>query len=425
LTTRAGPRLLLAGVSVRALARSATRGRLAAARFPGGIVALDYFGDWDLRALRDVIALSLRADRRGRRSVLALGRAARSLEWDACALAGGMENRPSVLEALQRRGTLLGNGAAAVRAVRDPAILFGFLRRAGIPHAPTRVRTGAVEAPGPGFLWKPRRSGGGGRIRVARAGETRPRGFYLQGRLEGRAGSAAFVAAGGETELVGVAEQIAGIPELGATGFRYAGSLVGPPGALLSAAATAGLEEAARALARRFGLRGLNGIDFVIGGDGVPRILEINPRWTASMELIEERRGVSLFDRHLQACCPAPGADREAARQGAAGTGPETGGPGAAESDTPPPGPGAAAFLAKGILYAEGPLRAGDPERLAGLGCRDIPCAGEPIDRGQPVCTIVVAGGSAGACREALRERAATVRRALRGAAREPARVVC
>jgi predicted ATP-grasp superfamily ATP-dependent carboligase len=400
LSTPPGPRLLLAGVSVRALARSAARGRLTAALYPGGITALDYFGDWDLRALPGVRAVAIRADPRRPRSVLALGRAARALEWDGCALAGGMENRPSVIEALQRRGALLGNDAAAVRAVRDPAVLFAFLRRSGIPHPPTRTGSGTRRPAGAVLLWKPRRSGGGGRIRVAAAGRARPRGFYLQEFLEGRAGSAAFVAAAGEAEIVGVAEQIAGIPELGATGFRYAGSLVGPPGALLPAGADAALRQATRAITRRFGLRGLNGIDFVIGPDGVPRILEVNPRWTASMELIEERRGVSLFDRHLLACLPgAPGP--ETARGGAA-------------ADPGPPGPGAAAFLAKGILYAVEALRAGDPERLAALGCRDIPCPGEPIDPGEPICTIVAAGGSAEACRAALRERAAAVRRALR-----------
>src|SRR2546427_12194042 len=44
-------RSLLLGVSVRALATSAVRSPRAARRFPGGFLALDYFGDADLLSL--------------------------------------------------------------------------------------------------------------------------------------------------------------------------------------------------------------------------------------------------------------------------------------------------------------------------------------------------------------------------------------
>ena len=46
----------------------------------------------------------------------------------------------------------------------------------------------------------------------------------------------------------------------------------------------------ADAVTREFGLVGLNGIDF-IARDGVPWPIEVNPRYSASMELLERARG--------------------------------------------------------------------------------------------------------------------------------------
>ena len=172
-----GGRLLLLGVSARALARSAASSRLATAAWPGGLVVLDYFADDDLEHLpgrRVACALALGRDIRRPRSVLALGRAALDLSWDAAAYAGGLENRPVILERMTASGRLLGNDAATVRRVRDPRVLYPFLRRIGIPHASTpRQACRAPNAPGRRFLWKAVRSGSGGHVRNAQAGERR------------------------------------------------------------------------------------------------------------------------------------------------------------------------------------------------------------------------------------------------------------
>jgi predicted ATP-grasp superfamily ATP-dependent carboligase len=409
--------LLLLGVSVRALAESAARGRMAAERFPGGLLCLDYFGDDDLRGLalrHPVRVLSLPRDLGRPRAIAALGRAALGLGWDAVAYAGGLENRPALLRRLARRGVILGNGPSEVGRVRDPRAFFAFLDRAGIPHPPTRFD---ARAPGavPG-LWKAARSGGGGRIRPAGPGERRPRGHYHQEYLPGPAGSAAFLAAGGRAVILGVTEQISGWRDLGGAGFRYGGNIAGPPEALLPPGALAALSDAASAIARRFGLRGLNGLDFVIAS-GTCRILEVNPRYTAAMELVEARLGQSLFDLHLLALDggPLPPAPMEPPLPPAAADGPL---PPAAGSASPP-----GRFLAKGILYAARPVIAPPPEALAALGCRDRPARGERIEAGHPVCTLVTAGESPAECRRTLADRAAAARRLLAPApAQRPSR---
>ena len=393
----AADRLLLAGVSARALAASAAQSRLLRARFPAGFVVLDYFGDADLRALaarEATVVLSLPGDLGLPRSVAALGRAALEIDAGALVYASGFENRPRLLRILGRRLDILGNGASEVRPVRDPAVLFPFLAAAGIPHPPTYPgRAAAPLRGGTRHLWKPIRSGGGAGIRPATHGEKRPPGHYLQRLLAGAPGSAIALAGNGGTWAVvlGVTEQLAGMRELGGSGFRYSGNVAGPPEELAPPGAIAMLGVAASAIARRFRLRGLFGIDFLLS-DGIPAILEVNPRYSASMELLEQISALNLLDMHLQAL---------------------DGGP-APRAPLRPPAAGGPRFLAKGILYAVRSTRnRADPGSLQALGCRDVPCFGETIDAGHPICTIVVGGGSQAACRARLVERAGEVRRVL------------
>ena len=381
-------------MSARALAESASRSGLARRRFPGGFLALDFFGDADLVALSRRLplrALSLSRDLGRPRTTAALARAALRLGWQALAWSGGLENRPGLLRRLERHGRVLGNGSGVVGRVRDPETFFGFLRRAGIPHARTWTGRGsAAPRSGRPCLWKGIRSGGGVRVRAVRPRDRWPRGFYLQEFLAGTPGSAAFVADGTHAVLLGVTEQMSGLRELGGRGFRYGGNIAGPPARLFPRRAVAVLGEAVAAITRRFRLRGLNGVDFILA-DGLPHVIEINPRYTASMELLEELTGRNFFDLHLAAVL---------------------------EGSLParPPVLPPARFMAKGILYAGRGVHCAAPEPLARLGCRDLPVAGEAIEAGHPICTVIAAGRSRAGCRRLLVARAAQVRHLLRAA---------
>lgn len=397
------------GASARALAASAARSAGARARWPAGLIALDYFGDVDLdRRPADALpveVVSLPRDLAMPRTTAALGRAALGLDWSDVACAGGLENRPALLRLLARRGGLLGSPPRAVATVRDPATLFSFLESAGIAHAPISFDTSSP-CRGGRWLLKRRRSAGGGGVRAAHPGERRRPGEHFQRWIDGRAGSAAFVATRRGASLLGVTEALGAGEVQGAPAFRYAGNLLGPSGALLGEDAMNGLARAASLLTRRFGLLGLNGFDFIVD-HGVPRIIEVNPRWTASMELYEERSGLDLFDLHLAAV---------------AGAAPEGSGP-RDPVDAPPeldgsqnPATGATRaprFLAKGILYATDPVTAPEPALLEALGARDRPRVGEPFFPGQPICTLLAEGSDREACLRALRSRSAAARRLL------------
>jgi uncharacterized protein len=349
-----------------------------------------------LAAAGPVRVLSVRRDCRRARRVVSLARAALDLDWRGLAYSGGLENRPALLRRLGRRGPVLGNGSTIVAAVRDPGRFFSFLRRAAIPHPPTFTGDGRPSrASGAPCLWKPIRSGGGVRVRRALPDERCPHGFYRQVFLQGTPGSAAFVADGTRSALLGVTRQLVGVRALGGVGFRYGGNIAGPSGLLLSEQAGRVLADAVAAITRQFGLRGLNGVDFIVSR-GVPHILEINPRYTASMELFEELSGSSLFDLHLEAL----------------------------ERGRLPRHPLAArGFLAKGILYASHRVVWPWPGGFERMDVRDRPVQGETIEPGQPVCTLVVSGGSAAQCRRRLGAVAARVRRGL-AAARHGSRSV-
>jgi len=340
-----------------------------------------------------VLRLSLRRDLGRPRTIAALTRAALRLECCGVVYSGGLENRPVLLRRLERRAPILGNGPGIVAAVRDPERFFPFLRGAGLPHPRTLARSAAPGATMGTWLFKPLRSGGGVRVRRARAGEPCPRGFYRQELVRGLPGSVAFVADGRRAAILGVTRQLAGARFLGGDGFRYGGNIAGPPARLLSPKARRILYGAVAAIARRFGLRGLNGIDFVLEND-VPRLLEVNPRYTASMELFEDLSGRCLFDLHLEAL---------------------------ARGRLPAPPLRVRRFLAKGIVYARSRVAWPWSGEIPGMDVRDRPEGGEIVEAGEPLCTIVVPGRSISGCRRRLREAAALLRRGLAGPGRRGA----
>lgn len=421
--------LLLVGVSTRALAASVRR-----SGYRGFFLALDFFADVDHPPGCRCLALGQEAS--GPVTTAALMRAAAALmrtggarRPDAVAFSGGMENHPRLLSRLEERTRVLGNTARSVSALGNIANFLRFLDRRSVPHPrtwilPKPARSLPLEAIRLAhegrLLWKPVHGGGGVRIRSVvprRCGHTNagaivslgdlPRGGYLQEELRGIAGSVSFIADGRRCRILGFCQAVRDAAVLGPSGHAYGGSLFGPPGEWLSARARKALERAAEAATWEFELRGLNGIDFVLER-GVPRILEINPRYTASMELIEEASGGALFALHREACerRRLPGHLRwaigrrrfpeEAKPQRAVARGSDTRGARARRGR----------WRGKAILYAPERMIAGPPDPLLEVGARDVPGAGAVLRKGWPVCTVAATADSAAKCRQALRLRA-------------------
>jgi predicted ATP-grasp superfamily ATP-dependent carboligase len=283
--------VLILGASARAAAWSALRAGL----WPA---AADLFGDTDLAAVAPCLRVDPAAYPDG------LIDAAARLPEGPWLYTGALENRPDLIEQLARRRPLLGNGAETVRAVRDPLAVAGALRAAGLP-AP-EVRTGdPTGLPRDGsWLRKPLASAGGLGIEPLGPGPTGEPGpggpWYYQQRIDGRPLSAVFVGTGTGASLAGVTLQRLGRP--GAP-FAYRGN-VGPwP---LGAEAAARVVAVGDVLAARFGLVGLFGVDFQWPGDGRPWVVEVNPRYTAGVEVLELALGRSLLSDHVAACDGRP-----------------------------------------------------------------------------------------------------------------------
>ncbi len=366
-------RVLIAGVATRGFAQSAVRAGYE-------VIAVDGFGDLDLRACARAVVVARAGERFSVRAALA---AARDLPRDAVSYVGSFENHPRAVAALAARGQLWGNAPAVLRRVRDPARLARGLASRGF--AVPAVRRAAPGDSRGRWLVKPRASGGGSGVARWRGGGI-PRGSYLQAHLPGVPGSIVFAANGRRAVPLGVSHALAGERRFGAAGFRYCGSILAPAGSRHLAHAT----RLSAAVTELFGLVGVNGLDFVTV-DGTPQAIEVNPRYTASMELVERAHGLSIFGIHARACAgELPDFDLAGSRL-----------------------PG---VFGKAVVYARRDVM---PEHThhwlddADLG--DVPPSGEWIARGRPICTIFARARTVAGCHAALARRARALYHTLEG----------
>lgn len=319
------------------------------------VTALDRFGDVDLRAIarcataRDNDALVARAA---------------GVDADAVVYGGGLENRPDLVAKLSARRELLGTPPELLDAVRDPWAVGAAARAAGA-HAPeTRSvdeLADTVSRSDPdAWLRKPRRGGGGRGVRRWMGGRLRAT-EILQRHVHGLSCSAVAVADGRRATVLGITEQLHRAP-----GFHWTGNLTPPR---LPKGERVELDGRLRAVcaevAARFGVRGAFGVDAVWDGRRA-WVLEVNPRPPAALELF----GPGSFESHVRA---ARGLGLPAA-----GTPPTT-----------------RCAKVKLVLFADRDLCAPDPRWWPARLVRDIPHAGETINRGGPVCTLISATESA------------------------------
>ncbi len=120
---------------------------------------------------------------------------------------------------------------------------------------------------------------------------------YFQPLVAGPSFSAQFVAVGPKARLLGVTRQLVGCRWAGARPFWYVGS-VGP--VRLKPHDVDIVRSIGNCLARQARLSGLFGVDFVVNTSGV-WTLDVNPRFCASIEILERAYGVSAIAIHMAA----------------------------------------------------------------------------------------------------------------------------
>ncbi|MFM7243619.1 MAG: ATP-grasp domain-containing protein [Planctomycetaceae bacterium] len=374
-----GVRCIVVGASARAFAESAAR--------VGWLVhAVDLFNDTDLREA---------AVESARVADYPLGLPAVVARFPVATVVctGALENHPDVVEALGRNRPLAGCDADTIRAVRDPTQLAAVVRAAGFEFPETHTAATGVPTDG-SYLVKPRASAGGHGIAVWRG--TRPddvrRDLLWQRRIAGRPWSAAWIACRGEAVLVGASRPLRG----GAwccRRFSYCGSIQVPLHAIPDDRRRS-LESLGVALTRSFGLVGAFGCDMIATATGPVHVLEVNPRPTASMELIERATGWSVAAAHLGATTVARAAD--------------------------PPGP-AVGIWGKAIVFTPEAPRRDAAARIAAAArawtavdglpaIADVPAADEPLAPSAPLVTVFACGTTASGVAAELRKRVALLR---------------
>jgi predicted ATP-grasp superfamily ATP-dependent carboligase len=307
---------------------------------------------------------------------------------------GGLENRPRLVRELSRHRALWGNGPEVLRQVRSPERVAACLEAAGLPR-PAQYREGTPRRGR--CLVKPRDGTGGRGITFWKPRQRRRGRVYFQEYIEGESCAAVYVTQGPNTHLLSVTRQLVGEAWLHAGPFQYCGS-VGPLS--LTKKEESAFRRLGDALGTGFGLRGLFGVDCV-RQNGIPYPVEVNPRYTASVEVLEHGTGLPLLDLHRRAF------DR-------VGTEPP---------NLLRPSDGvigkAVLFAPAGFAFpAEGPWtatlrKADDPWEVPAFA--DIPRTGEHIPAGRPVLSFFTRAGSVASCLEQLRQTAAGLDRHLQG----------
>ncbi len=338
---------------------------------------VDYFSDRDLAALCPVERVEPEHPLRGFLS------AAETHPPSPWFYTGGFENHPDLVEQISRRHHLWGVGADALRSVRDPIAVARVLDHANIPALEVRLDPRGLPTDG-SWLVKPVASGGGRGIEplTARSVSSSSSNYY-QRRVNGPSFSALFIGRRDRARLVGITRQwigIAGAP------FAYRGGIGPCP---MSADLAGRLKAIGDRFAEAFGLVGWFGVDYVLS-EAIPWPVEINPRYTASIEIHELASGRSLLDEHRRACEKIT--DQRI-------------GPSSLETPHAP-------VIAKRILYAERPLvvpeiRVGDRgvDRFEVPAIADVPTAGIRVETGEPIMTLFATGGNEASCCEELERR--------------------
>ena len=349
-------RLIIIGASTRAAAQSS----IIAGFEP---YCIDMFADRDLRATCEALRVPAGQYPHG------LAAMVRDAPDGPLVFTGAMENHIDVLDRIMAAGRRLpGCSPATVRCVRQPELW----TRLPVITGVRPCRTGHEGVRTTRCLIKPLRSAGGGRVRFLNSGDTVTTHEYAQEYVEGVPISVCYVGRERSAALCGVTEQIIGDPAFGASGFRYVGN-IWP--AQVSADQVSAMSRLGDALADRYDLRGPFGVDAVVNKGGDVRPVELNPRYTAGMELIERGRHASVFVPDIELNPKASNV-----------------------------------YHGKSIVFAQHDMIVGDlyevfdPSQVA-----DVPALGEPIEAGQPICTVFATGRNRDDVLACLRDRAATL----------------
>ncbi|MFM7516738.1 MAG: ATP-grasp domain-containing protein [Pirellula sp.] len=292
----------LFGASCRAAAQSAKRAGATS------IYAWDDFLDADLAHVASAASLSEWEQDQARSSI--------DLHDCSVVLCGGMENKPELVDRLIQLGARCGANGDALRELRSYA---NWKRWAEASNIAWPLTLGPFDSENPEFhalcnndepkrLWlvKPVNGAGGIHVRplandhsfkTTNTDLSKSSQWLVQQYIPGTSIGVSYCSDRVGTQVFGIARGIDARELEAPLPFIYRGNIA-------AIAITHQMEDRLRAfgdyVAKQTGLLGLWQADFQLDSDGKLWLLEINPRWSASMELHETLQGFSWMKKHLE-----------------------------------------------------------------------------------------------------------------------------
>ena len=294
---------------------------------------------------------------------------------------GPVEIEPSLIDKASKEFTVLNPTSSAVAMCRNLA----FLQEQALDGI--RFPKVAFDSGGEGgWLLKDSTSAGGVGV-TDYTGSRCNRDRYRQKFIAGVSIGATFLS-GDKTALMGLTRHIGQVKEFGQTGYLY-GGLCYP--AVVDESVTDCIGRFGERVSAAASLTGWWGADFILTQDG-PYLLEINPRFTASMELIAAAHAIDLVDTQVAAIKGDMIKMIDSQMDG---------------------------YRATAVCYAKEDCMFDGSHDWFELGARDIPHNGSAIKKGEPVISLYADAGSADDCSRLLKEQAARLYSGLRGGHKE------
>ena len=292
----------LFGASCRAAAQSAKRAGATS------IYAWDDFLDADLVHVASAASLSEWEQDQARSSI--------DLHDCSVVLCGGMENKPELVDRLIQLGARCGANGDALRELRSyanwkrwaEASNIAWPRTLGPFDSSTPELHALCNNDEPKRLWlvKPVNGAGGIHVRplandhsfeTTNTDLSKASQWLVQQYIPGTSIGVSYCSDRVGTQVFGIARGIDARELEAPLPFIYRGNIA-------AIAITHQMEDRLRAfgdcVAKQTGLLGLWQADFQLDSDGKLWLLEINPRWSASMELHETLQGFSWMKKHLE-----------------------------------------------------------------------------------------------------------------------------
>jgi predicted ATP-grasp superfamily ATP-dependent carboligase len=352
------------------------------------VYAIDYFGDQDLKRLchqsRSILEQvpgkdcgQLHKDFNPEVILRLTKDFVKENDIDVALISSGLEDSPEILYSINEIIPILGNSPTVIKKVRDKTTFFRELKHLDIPCPETVLVDNFEEAKqrskdiGYPVLIKSLRGFGGvdilkatdlrelkQRFKIYKLKKTK---VLIQEFLHGKPASISLVSSNSEAVILSVNEQLIGLRDVfQEEPFGYCGNVVPLE---VSNNIFEKCKRIANKIAMHFGLIGSNGIDLILSEEGVPYVIEVNPRFQGTLECIERVLGINIAQIHINACT---------------------------EGILPRNLKKMLGFCVRLILFS--PKLSIVPELRTFEGIRDIPLARTIIKKGEPLCSIMSVG---------------------------------